>query len=308
MELPVDSGDLALFNAATTVILGNGEKAIFWTSHWLQGEAPASLYPALFRHSRRKNRTVKEAITCDKWVSDVDHNMTVQLIEEYLSLWVRIQDVALLPQQEDKILWLHTADGKYTASSAYRIQFVGMIKSMASTNTWKTKAPPRCRFFTWLMLQNRLWTAARLLIREWPNNYFCPLCMRNLETNTHLFKECGYSLQIWEKVGTWLAEDGLQPASWEHTHDLSQWFVNVGNGGQRSKREGLRSMVMLINWELWKERNNHIFNDAAKSTDQLFHAIQDEARMWIRAGNVGLELVLPTTGAQSGPVDDNYLM
>lgn len=29
MELPVDSGDLALFNATTTVILGNGEKAIF---------------------------------------------------------------------------------------------------------------------------------------------------------------------------------------------------------------------------------------------------------------------------------------
>lgn len=90
MELPVDSGDLALFNAATTVILGNGEKAIFWTSRWLQGEAPTLLYPALFRHSRRKNRTVKEAITGDKWVSDVDHNMTVQLIEEYLSLWVRI--------------------------------------------------------------------------------------------------------------------------------------------------------------------------------------------------------------------------
>jgi hypothetical protein len=95
MELPVDNGDLALFNAATTV-LGNGEKATFWTSRWLQGEAPASLYPTLFRHSRRKNRTVKDAIMGDKWVSDVDHNMTVQLIEEYLSLWACLQGVILL--------------------------------------------------------------------------------------------------------------------------------------------------------------------------------------------------------------------
>jgi hypothetical protein len=169
MELPVDNGDLALFNAATTVILGNGEKATFWTSRWLQGEAPASLYPTLFRHSRRKNRTVKDAITSDKWVSDVDHNMTVQLIEEYLSLWARLQGVILLPQQEDRILWLHTSDCKYTASSAYRIQFAGMVKSMTAVNTWKTKAPPRCQFFTWLMLHNKSWHAwsTPCLLEKW---------------------------------------------------------------------------------------------------------------------------------------------
>jgi hypothetical protein len=28
----------ALFNAATTVTLGNGEQAMFWTSRWLQGD------------------------------------------------------------------------------------------------------------------------------------------------------------------------------------------------------------------------------------------------------------------------------
>lgn len=36
LELLVDKTDNALFNAATTVILGNGERAIFWTSRWLQ--------------------------------------------------------------------------------------------------------------------------------------------------------------------------------------------------------------------------------------------------------------------------------
>jgi hypothetical protein len=28
--------------------------------------------------------------------------------------------------------------------------------------TWQTKAPLKCRFFVWLMLQNRVWMAARL--------------------------------------------------------------------------------------------------------------------------------------------------
>lgn len=132
--------------------------------------------------------------------------------------------------------------------------------------------------------------------------------MRNLETTTHLFKECGYSLVIWEKAGGWLTEEGLQPTNWEQTQDLCQWFVNIGNCGQRSKREGLRPMVMLIAGEIWKERNNRIFNDAARSTDQLFHAIQDEARTWIRAGNAGLELVLPLTGMMSQSVDDTHPM
>jgi hypothetical protein len=304
LELPVDNHDLALFNAATTVILGNGEKATFWTSRWLHGEALATLYPALFRHSKRKNRTVKDAITGDKWVLDVDHNMTVQLIEEFLSLWTRLQGVTLMPQHEDKIIWMHTVDCNYTASSAYKIQFAGMVTSMAATTIWKAKAPPRCRFFTWLMLQNRIWTAARLLIREWPNQYFCPLCMRNLETTSHLFTECQYSLAIWEKAGHWLRVDGLLPGNWVDSHELSAWFVGLGNCGQRSKRDGLRSMVMLIVWEIWKERNRRIFNNAARPTDLLISAIQDEARTWIRAGNKGLELVMPSAGIMSQHVDD----
>lgn len=108
MELPVDKDDLALFNAATSVVIGNGLRASFWTSHWMQGEAPATLYPALFKHSKIKNRMVKEALTDNKWVRDVDHSMTENIIAEFVALWGRLQGIVLLPLQEDKITWLHT--------------------------------------------------------------------------------------------------------------------------------------------------------------------------------------------------------
>ena len=103
MDLPVDKDDIALFNAATRVILGNGERAMFWTSRWLQGETPATLYPALFKHSTRKNRTVKEALTDNRWVRDVDHSMTVRIIAEFVAFWGRLQNVVLLPLQEDRM-------------------------------------------------------------------------------------------------------------------------------------------------------------------------------------------------------------
>lgn len=118
MQLPLDDEDRALFNAATRVDLGNGKRASFWCSRWLQGDAPATLFPALFQHSKRKNRTVKDALTDSKWVRDVDHNMSAQIIGEFVDLWVRIQDTQLLPAQEDRITWLHTSDGQYTAKSA----------------------------------------------------------------------------------------------------------------------------------------------------------------------------------------------
>lgn len=129
MPLPVDKDDMALFNAATRVGLGDGNTASFWNSSWLEGQAPASLYPTLFNHSRRKNRSVKEALTDSKWISDVDYNMMEQLIAEFVALWGRLQDVVLIPAQDDKIIWLHTSDGQYTARTAYELQFLGSTTS-----------------------------------------------------------------------------------------------------------------------------------------------------------------------------------
>jgi hypothetical protein len=52
-------------------------------------------------------------------------------------------------------------------------------------------------------------------------------------------------------------------------------------------------MVMLTTWELWRERNNRVFSRSSRMPEQVFRAIQEEARTWVRAGNRGLEAVLP---------------
>lgn len=162
---------------------------------------------------------------------------------------------------------------------------------MTAEVTWRTKAPPKCRFFTWLMLQNRIWTAARLQLRGWPNEYFCQLCVRNLETVSHLFQERWFSRMVWVKVGTWIAAAALRPDNWGRTDDLAQWFIDMCNSAQDARRHGVRSMVMLTIWEIWKERNHRVFS---KTPAQVFSAIQDEVRVWIRAGNKGLEMILQT--------------
>lgn len=54
-------------------------------------------------------------------------------------------------------------------------------------------------------------------------------------------------------------------------------------------------MVMLAAWEIRKERNSRVFNRTRRSPEQVFRAIQDEAKVWIRVGNKCLEEVVPST-------------
>jgi len=84
---------MALFAAATTVTVWNGLRASFWHSSWLDGRPPAKLYPLLYRHSRRKNRSVRDALTRQNWVRDVAYNLNHDLLSEYFKLWTAIDEV-----------------------------------------------------------------------------------------------------------------------------------------------------------------------------------------------------------------------
>jgi hypothetical protein len=99
------------------------------------------------------------------------------------------------------------------------VQFDGSLGSSFPIKVCQVWAPSWCKFFVWLLLQNRISTADRLMSREWPNQYFCPLCYRNLETTDHLFIECPWSRRIWMDISRWTSSSCLQPhcwrASWE---------------------------------------------------------------------------------------------
>jgi hypothetical protein len=197
LQVPVTDEDRAVFNAATVVQLGDGKMASFWNLRWLNGETLAVRFPLLHKHSRRKNRTVAQALT-DNRISDIDHNLSHEIIVEYTKLWEMLEDIVLSDSQQDTIAWVLTADGAYSAKSAYAAHFIGRTKCESAAQICKTKAPPKCKFFLWLMLQNRIWTTAHLQIRGWTNEYFCQLCLRSLETTQHLFCECPMAREIWK--------------------------------------------------------------------------------------------------------------
>lgn len=72
----------------------------------------------------------------------------------------------------------------YTCCNHNKARSLGYIRLMVST--WQS-LHMKCRFFAWLMLQNRIWTTALLQLQGWPNDHFCQLCVRNLETFSQFF-------------------------------------------------------------------------------------------------------------------------
>ncbi|PVH67188.1 hypothetical protein PAHAL_1G447100 [Panicum hallii] len=141
----------------------------------------------------------------------------------------------------------------------------------------------------------RVWTADRLLLREWPNYYFCPLCQRNLETALHLVAECPFSQQFWAAASVWANCPSLTPANWSPLAlDLLSWFTQLSDVSSQRKK-GVGSLIILILWSLWKERNNRIFRQEELPIARVLSLLKDDIRLWIFAGAKHLDSLVGHT-------------
>jgi len=219
------------------------------------------------------------------WIRDLDHRtgFTTDLFMQFAIPWNLIRHVRLETHQEDTITWKFTPSGAYTAASAYRAQFLGCVKAPSIGSIWKTWAPPKCKFFAWLITQDRVWTSDRLAHRGWDHRPSCPLCRTTVETSLHLTSECRYTWRIWDLITTWTAQPGLRPSNWRPSNTTLEWWNNITTT-PAIQRKAMRTLTMLILWEIWKERNSRVFQRQESSALSLFAKIKNKATAWTQAG------------------------
>lgn len=167
----------------------------------------ATLFRALFRHSKRKNRTVRDAaLSEDWWVRDVDYNMTEQIIAEFVILWAYLHNIELHPDpaQEKTIIWLHTSDGQYTVKSAYDLQVIGKHPSQPTSPGERrhrqnaVSSPGLCCRIEFGLLRASSWESGQMITSA--------NCALETLKQQHIFSKIAPSL---EESGTVL-EGGLQ--------------------------------------------------------------------------------------------------
>ena len=52
----------------------------------------------------------------------------------------------------------------------------------------------------------------------------------------------------------------------------------------KERRRGLDTLVMLILWTLWKERNARLFNNHSSSVHEFQERIKVDIKLWVDAG------------------------
>ena len=107
-------------------------------------------------------------------------------MEEFISLWITIQQVHLMSGTPDTIIWRWTASGAYSTRSAYRIQFSGFYRAFRGDLIWKAHTKNKCKVFAWIMAREKALTADNLQKKGWPHQKHCTLCNGPLEASKDL--------------------------------------------------------------------------------------------------------------------------
>ncbi|XP_010230201.1 uncharacterized protein LOC104582387 [Brachypodium distachyon] len=104
--------------------------ASFWHSSWSHSQHLRAAYPLLFACSRRKGRSVAQALDDNRWVLDLPDRSTPLLLE-FVHAWreIRHANIVLQSGVPDSICWTLTNSGQYSPRSAYLLHFIGRTNS-----------------------------------------------------------------------------------------------------------------------------------------------------------------------------------
>jgi hypothetical protein len=72
---------------------------------------------------------------------------------------------------------------------------------------------------------------------------------------------------------------------------VSAWWLQRRLLLDSVKRRGFDSLVLLVSWEVWKERNARIFRNEVSTAAAIAKRVHDEGSQWIDAGFIPLAVV-----------------
>ena len=134
--------------------------------------------------------------------------------------------------------------------------FLGLTIPLGAKQNWRTAAPPRVRFFFWLILHGRCWTTERHFRHGLQATDTCIFCDQKTKSMDHILLGCAFSIEVWHRCFhlTHLYGSHFAPTG----HAIPWWLAT-----RRERRKGFDSLFFLVEWRLWKERNRRTFNGIA---------------------------------------------
>lgn len=216
-------------------------------------------------------------------------------------IWKTFERLGL--QDEDKDLWLNTISVFQGAGFSFqpagdRIVWGGSYKgpnicvkdlytnliAEASTpnvipgftKAWKWSIPHKILLFNWLLWKGRILTWENLQKRGMIGPGCCIICKQQLESVSHLFFECKPVLGFWELISRWAGYPSWSPQSQTQAFDF--WG---------SKGAGIKALPFYVCWEVWRSRNNMLFNEGLWDPHRMYRRIL----VWLQTPSASDEII-----------------
>jgi mannosylglycoprotein endo-beta-mannosidase len=280
MDIKLTDTERHLFQLCTAVTVGNGKKTCFWKDRWLNGRAPQDIAPECFKLAWRKNHSVAAALSGRRWLRGLRRLCTTEGVRQFVDLWTQLSQVQL-HSAEDTITWRFSADGRYSAKSAYKVQFIGAIQDGQWNIIWRAKVENKCRFFSWLLLQSKLPTSDRILRFNGQANPICTLCRTTPEKHLHMVAKCAYTKAVWQLVAACL---NIQvPSSGGPT--IRAWWRSILRQGA-TDRDNHTQVIIYTLWNIWKERCRRVFQNVGMLEEQLVVCIKNDILAYRQANRL----------------------
>lgn len=215
---------------------------------------------------------VKDGLASNTWMTGLHRINSAEAIDQFLYLWEMTQPVNLT-DIPDEISWIFSAQGTYSAKVAYDVQFLGHIPQPHLNRVWKLKVEGNVKFFLWLTLQGRIWTADRLQNRGWPNNPICCLCDQEPETAVHIILGCSFSKQVWALFS---ASHGNLATIGGTTTTINKWWRKIHCMMPKEKRMEAVSVASYTAWHIWLEPNRRTFQAKSCNPVSIYQMICDD--------------------------------
>jgi hypothetical protein len=147
---------LPLYRAITTVTIANGKTTSFWHDVWDADDSLAERFPELFTHCKNQELTVAQAYQGDLQGSLTAHRSNVSVAQ--LAQVLEIMELHTFTEGKDRRLsMMLKKNDELDSSLLYNALKAAHSSPDAWTKfTWQNKAPPRVKFFAWLLSQGRI--------------------------------------------------------------------------------------------------------------------------------------------------------
>jgi hypothetical protein len=136
---------------------------------------------------------------------------------------------------------------------------------------WIPTVPNRHKFFLWLAFHGRLNTRDNMTRKKWCHDAGCDLCPA-VESIEHITLHCKFSSWVWER---WNANEAALRSTSIHQ------FVQ----GVQENKQGVAAEVWPICFaagmlNIWKMRNDRIFNNKRANRRKLQCLIAQDITLW----------------------------